>query len=194
MTRTTSLSHRSEARPAPRRLAWPLAALLAAATALALLRAAAVVSPLPPAPDPSAATAAVVRRFYAAANAALAGDARPLAAVLAPDGEAAGLPERLAALRDAHPALRLLPEEVVADGEGAVAWMRMAGEAAGAPLVAHSPDGDGRWLDRFRVRDGRVAEVWGATASLEAATVLARTEVVALVGPEPIAVAEGGAR
>ena len=152
MTPVTSLARNSWARPAPRRLALPLTVLLAAVTVLALVRTAAVVSSPPAAPDPGAATAATVRRFYAAANAALAA------------------------------------------GAAAVASVRLAGGTAGAPLVAQIPAGDGRWLDRFRVRDGRVAEVWDATASLEAATVLARTEVVALVGPGPIAVAEGGAR
>jgi predicted ester cyclase len=131
--------------------------------------------PLGP-PSASADTDAAVVGFYAAVNTALAtGDSAPLTALLAPDfadraadpGRAAtreGLVRHVLALRAAFPDLRLVVEDVRADGDRVVAWVRAEGGdrgvLLGVPFAGIPPSWAG--LDVFRVADGRVAERWAA--------------------------------
>ena len=175
-----------------RRPVLPLLTLvLALATGAALLRAEALVADVRGTPDPAAANEDLVRRYYAAANAAIGtGEVAGLEAVLAadlllppglPDAEMeAGrdvLVGRLLALHAAQPNLRLVVQDVVADDDDAIARVAIEGVAPGAPLAVRlSRFGEG-WLDGFRLRGGAIAGAWGATAGLGALAGVLSVEV-----------------
>ena len=163
-------------------LALAAAVLLATLVAVARLVAVAGGTPVlpgwagPAAEGPEAATA---RRFYAALDAALAGEGdAPLAALVAPgavvhgvDGavQPGGLAARLEALRQVAPDLRYVVDETVADGDRvAVRLDAVAPDAARSSLGA----ADGTlWsgTEMLRVADGRVAEYWPAPVELAVA-------------------------
>lgn len=192
MVSATVHGQRSLDRSAQRRLVLLVTALLTAATAVVLASAATSI-PSPGVPvDQSDDTAVLVRRFYSAANKVLtSGDTSDLIAVLSSDTgtvpESArvepgldGLANRLVVLHATQPLLQLIVEEVVTDGEAAVARIALAGETASASLVRPEVTGTGRLLDEFRVQGGRIIEVSGATASLAAPTVVLSAEVMPL--------------
>ena len=98
--------------------------------------------------DEDAATASVVRRFYAAINGAIAtGESAALDAIVGDDFVARGadasgdeanldsLRDRLTGLRAAQPGLRLPVQNVVASREQAVVHVALDGLAPGEPLV-----------------------------------------------------------
>ena len=126
---------------------------------------------------PSQLVAGTAWRFYDAIDRLLrTGDDAALRDVVAPDfvnhtdePDAAsgrdGLVTYLASLRATHPALRLVPEEVIAEGDRAVARLVLSGDADGAilglPLAGLSP-----WprIDVVRVRGDQIVERWGNPA------------------------------
>ena len=126
---------------------------------------------------PSQLVAGTAWRFYDAIDRLLrTGDHAALRDVVAPDfvnhtdePDAAsgrdGLVTYLASLRATHPALRLVPEEVIAEGDRAVARLVLSGDADGAilglPLAGLSP-----WprIDVVRVRGDQIVERWGNPA------------------------------
>ena len=154
-------------------LIQPLACVLALATGLGLLGTGELLLEAPPpgAPQTAAeATEGVVRRFYDAANEAIAtGDPAALEAVVAPGllapeprpGAAPswpGLVDRLAALHAAAPALRLEPEAVVAGEAEAMARVAVRGAGPGTFLGLPLADRPRPWgaVDAFGVAGGRV--------------------------------------
>src|SRR5688500_2540489 len=130
-----------------------LACLVALATGVALIGAGLTVTtpdrgtgPLDLPSDAAESDAAVVRRFYAAVNTALAaGDPASLTALLAPDfadrtanpgraGTREDLVRHVLALRAAFPDLWLTVEDVRADGDRVVARVRAEGGDRGVFL------------------------------------------------------------
>jgi len=176
-------------------------AVLLGATAVVLALAATIVTSSAQAEDPGIATRALVRRYYAAVNTALAtGDAAGLTAVVAADARVASdaaqvasgrtaLAERLAALHVARPELRLLVERVVADKEEAVASVALTGTAAGGPVAVPSAGRETGLVDGFRVRNGTIAELWGATPTLSAPRSVIRTDLDPIGGPVVVGLA-----
>ena len=159
-----------------RRPAIPLlTCVLATVTALALLGAATTLRPPPVATNPAGASRAVVHRFYDAVNDVLrTGDASALDAVVAaylvthpgalPDTHSGlpGLERHLAALRASYPALRLTVEDLIVEGDRAVARVRSAGVAPGEFLGLPLADTSPPWgtVDLLWLADGRIAEFW----------------------------------
>ena len=84
-----------------------------------------------------------------------------------------GLVGYLASLRETYPALRLVPEEVIAQGDRVVARLVLSGDADGAilgiPLAGVTP-----WprVDVVRVRGDRIVERWGSPAGYAPSAVL----------------------
>ncbi len=151
-------------------LIQPLACVLALATGLGLLSTADLLREAPASGDrQAAANAGLVRRFYAAANEAIAtGDPAALTAVVAPgllapappgsSGNWPGLAERLAVLHAAAPALRLEPEAVVAGEAEAMARVAVRGAGPSTFLGLPLADRPRPWgaVDAFGVAGGRV--------------------------------------
>src|SRR4029453_18043725 len=119
---------------------------------------------------------ALVRRFYAAANAVLTtGDGFLLADTVAPDlveqparpGSATGrdgLVRALLSLRATFPGLTLVVDDLrAADGDQVLARVHAAGAGSGAFLGRPVPTSPARWgpLEVWRIADGRLAERWG---------------------------------
>ena len=199
-------------RPMRRAVLCPLILALALATAVALLAAAAALGDARVESPPSGrVTEAAVRRFYAAANAAiLTGDAALEAAVgpglvdhdpppgVAPDR--AGLARYLAALHATAPGVELVVEDIVAAGDRALAWVTVRGADRGAFLGLPLAVGRPLWgaLDAWRVADGRVIERWGAAAPLALLEPLGRVALDAgpadrqVVDLERLAIPPGG--
>src|SRR5262249_40617370 len=154
--------------PATRRsLVWPLSLLLAVATGAAVAQTVDLAASPVLAPVGSSATAAAVRAFYDAANTVIAtGDATTLAAAVGPDfGDQAGLPgitsdrdglgRYLVALHDVAPDARLASDRVVADGDRAMAQVRVDGIERATFLGLALRGGVTVWgdADAFRVAD-----------------------------------------
>src|SRR5262249_3771524 len=106
------------------------------------------------------------------------GDAAALAAAVAPDFvDHAGLPgvtpdrdglgRYLLALHAVAPAVRLTPDQVVADGDRAMAQVAVDGSDRATFLGLAVGDGVAVWgdADDFRVADRRVAERWSDAAA-----------------------------
>jgi predicted ester cyclase len=131
---------------------------------------------------------AVIRQHFAALA---AGDADAFAATHAPDGRnhaaapfdlsewpSDGKPygpdearSTLVWLREGLPDLRAEVEELLAEGDQVVAWVRLTGtqRGPGGPVEAAS----GRFVDvrhahRFKLRDGRIIEHWAVRDDLRA--------------------------
>src|SRR5688500_8991994 len=159
----------------PRALFLPLVLVLALATGAVALAAGAVFGSAPPPVASDGASDAVVRRFYAAINAAIeTGDTAAIDALLAPDfadhsapadgaSARAALLQSVLALHAASPDLRAEVETVAADGDTVVVRSHLRhGESGGAPATATAgttPRG-GR-VDVLRVEEGKIAERWG---------------------------------
>ena len=120
--------------------------------------------------------AAAARRFYAALDAALAGqDAAPLAAVIAPgivvhgaDGavQPGGLAARLKTLRQIAPDLRYAVEGTMSDGDRVAVRLDVASPGAARSGIG-APGGTlGSGSEVLRVADGRVVEYWPAPIEL----------------------------
>jgi predicted ester cyclase len=129
----------------------------------------------------------VVRRHFSALS---AGDADAFAATHDPDGvnhapapfdlsdwPAEGKPfgpaearETLAWLRAGSPDLNVDLEELIAEGDQVVAWVRMTGTMSGqrGPVPATRRPIDFRHAQRFRLRDGRIVEHWAVRDDLRA--------------------------
>jgi hypothetical protein len=158
-----------------------LSLVLALATALTLTATAVTLASPPASSDESTANLAVVRRFYAALNLAVAsGDLSELDGLLAPDlvvgdDATAGrdtLADHLLALHEVRPDLWLGLEEALVAGDRVVARVAVTGFENGgddptALLSAPAPDSP-LWTagDRLRVVDGRVAAFAGITLAL----------------------------
>ena len=161
----------------------PLICLLALATGVALLGTGAVIAePALQAGAPitqgaaAAADIALVRRYYAAVNEALrTGDASSLDGVVAVDfvdrtarpgftPTRDGLVRYLLALRATFPAMRLTPEEPIAQGDSVLArvWVDGVadGEFLGVPLAGLPPTWETH--DLFRIAGDRIVERRGA--------------------------------
>ena len=171
-----------------RRPVLPIAAVLAAVTALTLAGAALAIRP-PGVPDDAgdmrqAANRALVASFYDAANAAIAtGDAAPLATLLDPgfvergsdSGEESGrdgLIRRLLAIHAAAPDVRLAVAAMAADGDLVIAHVRVSDPDPATFLglrldAAWTPWGP---IDVFRTRDGRIVERSGPVGDPAPAT------------------------
>ncbi|HEU0113313.1 MAG TPA: ester cyclase, partial [Thermomicrobiales bacterium] len=161
------------------KLAAPLAAGAALATALALL--ALGITLFGPFvalghADDGAAGANLIRRFYAVADETLAGgNPAALADLVAPDlivhdgpsqgDAAASLPQRLAALRAANPDARLHVGDLIVDGERAAVRVTLDGtaEAPGVPVTGPAALATG--TEFFRLANGRIAEYWPLDAA-----------------------------
>ncbi len=176
------------------RWAGALTAALLGATAVVFALTAAVFAEPVPAVDAGMATETLVRRYYAALNTALAtGDLARLNGVVAADARLtsdlseaaapAALAERIPTLRAAQPALSIDVERVLANRDEAVAWVTIEGHAVGSPLAAPFAGREGVLLDGFRVRDGKIAEAWGATPGLTAPTRVIRTDLFPVQDP-----------
>ena len=183
---------RSAAAPFARRgPALLVAVALTLATGVALLRAESLVADTWPAADPAVANEAVVRRYYAAANTAIAtGETDELEAVVAADldlssdlSEAAAgdgrevLIGRFLAAHAAQPNLRLAVRDVVADEDDVVARVAVEGASPGVPPAVRLSRFAEDWLDGFRVRRGKVAAAWGATVGLGVPTAVLSAEL-----------------
>ena len=70
--------------------------------------------------------------------------------------------ETFAYIRSFSPDLRVEVEELLADGDQVVAWLRMTGTAPGGRRV------DFRHAQRFRLRDGLIVEHWAVRDDLRA--------------------------
>jgi predicted ester cyclase len=176
-----------------RRLLVPAALVLAlltgavlAATRLVALSPAVALDAAPQ----TGASAAVVRRFYAAVNATLAtGDDAPLASLLAPDfvdhapqpgasSDPAGLLGAVATLRAVAPGLRLAVRDLVAQGDRVAVRVEAEG-GAGAAFLGSPVEPEQLWgtNDLFRVAGGQVVERWGDPTGLASFTPLAAVAV-----------------
>ena len=148
-----------------------IAAVLAAVSAITLLRAAQAITAGLPMDEPIATNRALAYRFYEAVNVALlTGDTGPFGGLVTDDYAepdhagaepgAEGLRQRLAALHATHPDLELVVTDVLVRRNLVVARLDVRGgtEAsfAGAPLSGTPPP----WgpIDFLRVDDGRIAE------------------------------------
>jgi mannose-6-phosphate isomerase-like protein (cupin superfamily) len=176
-----------------RRALVPLALVLALLTGAALDATRLVV--LAPAvaldAEPSAgADAAVVRRFYAAVNTALAtGDSGELASLLAPEfvddaprpgatPDRAGLLGSVAALHAVAPSLSLTVLDVTAQGDRVAVRVGTAG-GAGAAFLGLPLAADRLWgaFEAYRVAGGQVTARWGDPTGLAAFAPLAAVAV-----------------
>ena len=78
--------------------------------------------------------------------------------------------ETLAWLRTGSPDLHAEIEDLIAEGDQVVAWIRMTGTMTG-PRGPVAPSGravDFRHAQRFRLRDGRIVEHWAVRDDLRA--------------------------
>lgn len=142
--------------------------------------------------------AALIRRFYAAANEVLrTGDAAALGDLVAPGlvehptraglpGGRDGLVAALRSARAAAPALLLVVDEATSQGDRVTAVLHAEGvsEAAflGIPLgAAYAPWGS---IDVFRIADGAIAEHWGVP--VPAATFASLAEATVAIPPAPV--------
>ena len=151
---------------------------LSAITAVALLALAfSLGGPLVRPPAVATTTqAALVRRFYAAVNDALAGgNGRAVAELVAPNVRAhvaarpvtgpAAMTQQLAALRLAAPGLRLHLVALTIDGDRVVADVERLGPVAPLPGVRFQrPPTPQPGVERLRLADGRIAEYWSSLA------------------------------
>lgn len=178
-----------------RRSVLLLTCLLSLATGLVLLRTAdSLTAPalrVAPAPDRRAEDVALVRRFYAAANAILAGgDAASLDRIVAVDlvehpappggGGRVGLAARLRALGAAERGLQLAVDGVEATGADEVtARIHATGAAPGAVLRPPTLGEAAAWgpLEVFRVAGGRIVERWSDGAAPTVLRSLAATSL-----------------
>ena len=147
-----------------------LALALSSLTAVALLRAAALVGHA----EPAAASEDIAHRFYAAANAVIqTGDPAPIDAVVASDLVAhgplaapapgrSGLARTLFALHATAPGLQLVVEALTASGDQAVARIGIEGGTRAFLGAAVGVDQAAPWpaLEVLRVADGRIVERW----------------------------------
>lgn len=164
-----------------RAILYPLTAVLAVATAVALV---ALVATMPSAaggPVPTGTSdEAATRRFYAALNRAIAsGDLDlletavwPELAVHRSDGQTWGLDElrrHLLALHAGQPGGALRVERVFAADHRAIAEVALVGAGRERPLAVHDgvPAAHGRH-DHLRVADGRVVEYAGVAVETSA--------------------------
>ena len=92
--------------------------------------------------------------------------------------------ETLVWLRTAPPDLRVEIEDLVAEGDQVVAWIRMTGTMRGprGPVPATGLPVDFRHAQRFRHRDGLIIEHRAVRDDLRA---MLRAGVVAPPGPRP---------
>jgi hypothetical protein len=176
-----------------------LTIVLAIATAVTLVGTAVTLADTPSGSSREDENLAVVRRFYAAVNAALAtGELGSLDAVVSPDfivGEATaagarGLPalsDHLQALHAARPALWVRIEEAIADGDQVV--VRVAFDGLDVPagpdgLIAVPAPDSSVWAagDRFRLAEGRIVAYDGLALALAPG----RTVLDAVVEPPAI--------
>ena len=168
-----------------------LTVMLTLASALALLRAAALVDDVPGGSDQAIANELLVLRYYAAANALIAtGKPGGLEAVV--DNELLvhlGMPEagaelgreglvgRLHAIHSAQPDLRLVVRRIIADEDIVVARLAIAGASPGLPPAVRPSRFEEDWLDGFRIRRGKITAMWGATSGLSAPASVLSAEV-----------------
>ena len=160
-----------------------LTIVLALATALTLIGTAVTLADGPAVSKSSDGNLAVVRRFYAALNAAIAtGDVSGLEAVVGAEfvggqaggqsGEHVSLAERLLVLHTARPDLWLRVEDAIADGDRVVARIAFEGLAEPstgvAGLVAVPAADSPLWSagERLRIADGRVVAYEGIVLAL----------------------------
>lgn len=151
--------------------------VLALVTAVALLRASALVAQAPRRDQPARATEAAVRGFYDAVNQILrTGDLAALDAAVAPDlvvhapqtggtTDRDGLARRLVAARAVFPDASLVVEDVVANGDRAMARVAVRGGEVGG--FAGIPLRGNRW---FGERSMRFASPPGGWSSIGAGT------------------------
>ena len=167
-----------------RRAGLALAAAVLLATLAAAVRLVAVAGGTLPLPGwagqategPEAATA---RRFYAALNAALAGQGdAPSEALVAPGvvvhgahGAAVpdGLAARLEALRQIAPDLRYVVDETVSDGDRVAVRLDVVGPDAARPSLGAADGTLWSGSEMLRVTGGRVVEYWPAPVELAVA-------------------------
>jgi len=78
--------------------------------------------------------------------------------------------ETLAWLRAGSPDLQVAIEDLIAEGDQVVAWIRMTGTMTGSrgPVPASGRPVDFRHAQRFRLRDGRIVEHWAVRDDLRA--------------------------
>ena len=177
-----------------------IAAALALATGFALLRAEALIAESWVAADPAASNEEVVRRYYAAANAAIAtGEINELLVVVSEDLELPpGLSEdavvssrdvlidRFLALHATQPNLRVAVRDVVADEDDVVARVTVEGEASGLPPAVQLSRFGEDWLDGFHVQRGEVVAAWGATVGLSPPSPVLLAEISDPHSAEPV--------
>lgn len=192
--------------PTMRRTLHLATAALAALTALALLGAAATIRlPGPPAAaePPEEANRALVARFYAAANAAIAtGETEPLRALIDPGfverghpagtvADREGVIRRLLAIAATDADVRLTIDATAAAGDLVIASVQLDGAVAPnhAGLTL-----DGAWtpwgpLDVFRIARGRIVERWGSVPDPAPIALVLRVALDAPPPPRTLAVA-----
>lgn len=190
-------------RPRGCRFLVPIAVVLALLTGAALADTWLALGPATVEPPSAGGSAAygLVRAWYAAANRAIAtGDASALSPLLAPGfvdhavvqrGDASGLAAYLAGLHGTHPAARLAPLELGADGDRVIAHVRVDRAERGTFLGL--PVADTRiWgsVDVFRMAGGAIAEHWGDGLPLARFAPLADLRTKAWVGGEAAVVLE----
>ncbi len=78
--------------------------------------------------------------------------------------------ETLSWLRAGSPDLHVDVEDLIAEGDQVVAWIRMTGTATGTrgPAPADGRSIDVRHAQRFRLLDGRIVEHWAVRDDLRA--------------------------
>ena len=156
-----------------RAIFYPIASTLALVTAVALLRAAAVVDDHGGGDASPSDTRAVVRTFYDAVNAAISsGDVAALDAVVDPnlvtDSPAPGLPPTgaglaryVGALHASMPNVRLVVDDVIVVADRALARVTVRGTDHGTFLGLALAERSVIWgaVDVFRVADHRIVEL-----------------------------------
>ncbi len=178
-----------------RRLIAPCACALALFTGVWAGQAYTLFAPLGPIGaehTPSPPVADTVWSFYDAIDLFFrAGDDAALRAVVSPEfvdhvdtpGSLAnreGFFGYLASLRTTHPALRLVPTDVIAQGDRAIAEITLSGDTGGAikgiPLGGPPP-----WpeVEIVRVEDDRIVERWGGPAGYASSTPVFSEAVIA---------------
>lgn len=172
-------------------LLLPLTAMIAIATAIAML-VSAMLLPMPDAPEfPITDGTEVVERFYAAVNEAIAtGNSVALQRVVNPsfvdenplpgvNPGRAGLEEYLVALHDADPGLRLEADVISASSDQVVARVQVWHEPTEFPLPASLDERREVWgaIEVLRVADGAVVGRWSYTDGLTLARSLAERQV-----------------
>ncbi len=90
-----------------------------------------------------------------------------------PEGKPFGPPEAretFGYLRGSMPDLRVDIEDLIAEGDQVVAWIRMRGTqtGSGGPVPATGRAVDFHHAQRFRIRGGRIVEHWGVRDDLRA--------------------------